>query len=174
MITCPNCKAQLLEGAFFCEECGSEIIPVDRLATQSIRRMSTNNLRFAHIAAHPGEMPAVPQADAQGFVPSLHLVDAGQVIHLDSKYEYTLGRAAEGQARRPDIDLSAFDAFGQGVSRIHAAIRISGQRVTIVDLGSSNGTRVNGQKINPHSEILLHHGDMLALGKLKIQFLVRK
>ncbi len=157
----------------YCEECGTQIVPVDRMATQSIRRVSTSSLRSSLAAAYPGELPAGPSSVAN-LAPSLYLVDAGEVILLEGQNEFVLGRAVEGQARRPDIDLSPFGAFSQGVSRLHAAVRVAGPRVSILDLGSSNGTRINGQKLNPHAEFTLHHGDMIALGKLKIQFLVRK
>jgi pSer/pThr/pTyr-binding forkhead associated (FHA) protein len=43
----------------------------------------------------------------------------------------------------------------------------------VMDLGSSNGTYLNGRRINPHVEESLSHGDIVALGKLKIQVLLR-
>ncbi len=43
-----------------------------------------------------------------------------------------------------------------------------------MDLGSSNGTRVNGQKIVPHVDYPVKHGDIIALGKLKIQLIIHK
>jgi pSer/pThr/pTyr-binding forkhead associated (FHA) protein len=45
--------------------------------------------------------------------------------------------------------------------------------VLVMDLGSSNGTYLNGRRLNPHVEEPLNHGDILALGKLKIQILLR-
>ena len=43
----------------------------------------------------------------------------------------------------------------------------------VMDLGSSNGTYLNGRRLNPHTEESLKHGDVVALGKLKIQVLLR-
>ena len=54
----------------------------------------------------------------------------------------------------------------KGCPGLHAALKIHNQRVVITDLGSSNGTRVNGQKIVPHVDYPLNHGDMIALGKI--------
>jgi len=85
-----------------------------------------------------------------------------------------MGRVAEGQPILPDVDLSPYEAYSQGVSRLHAALKVINQRVVIMDLGSSNGTRVNGQKIVPNVDYPLNHGDMIALGKLKIQVLIRR
>ncbi len=105
---------------------------------------------------------------------SLHLVDSGKVMHLAGRNEFTFGRVTEGQPILPDVDLSMYEAYSQGVSRLHASIKIAGQRVVIMDLGSSNGTRVNGQKIIPHVDYPLSHGDIVALGKLKFQVLITR
>jgi pSer/pThr/pTyr-binding forkhead associated (FHA) protein len=53
-------------------------------------------------------------------------------------------------------------------------LKLNNQRIFITDLGSSNGTRVNGQKIMPNVDYPLNHGDVIALGKFKIQVLIRK
>mgnify|MGYP003334063852 CR=1 FL=1 len=37
----------------------------------------------------------------------------------------------------------------------------------------TNGTYLNGRRLNPHTEEELKHGDVVALGKLKIQVLLR-
>jgi len=103
---------------------------------------------------------------------SLHLVDSGKVIHLNDRNDFTLGRAIEGQSILPDVDLSPFDAFSQGVSRMHSALRIVNGDVYLMDLGSSNGTKINSQKIVPHVEYSINHGDLVVLGKLKIQILL--
>jgi pSer/pThr/pTyr-binding forkhead associated (FHA) protein len=73
----------------------------------------------------------------------------------------------------PDIDLTPYQAYASGVSRLHAVVKRDSDRVLVMDLGSSNGTYVNGRRINPHVEETLNHGDILALGKLKIQVLLR-
>ncbi|MEA4909843.1 MAG: FHA domain-containing protein [Chloroflexi bacterium] len=95
-------------------------------------------------------------------------------MNLVGRTEFTLGRVGERQPILPDIDLSPYDAYVQGVSRLHALLKISDQVVIVTDLGSSNGTRVNGQKILPHIDYPLNHGDVVALGKLKIQILIHK
>ena len=46
--------------------------------------------------------------------------------------------------------------------------------VIVTDLGSSNGTRVNGQKIVPHVEYPINHGDTVAIGKLKLKILIHR
>ncbi|HNR47531.1 MAG TPA: FHA domain-containing protein [Anaerolineaceae bacterium] len=167
MIICPNCHHHELPGAMFCSECGAQINLADTLTTQSIRPST------ADLPGAPAEAAPIPPVSGMGdAIVSLHILEAGKVIPLEGRTEFTLGRAAEGQPILPDIDLSSYDAYTLGVSRLHAAIKIIGQRVVMVDLGSSNGTRVNGQKIIPNGDFPLSHGDMLSLGKLKIQVLI--
>jgi len=53
------------------------------------------------------------------------------------------------------------------VSKRHAILRISGDGGSITDLGSSNGTRLNGQPIKTGA---LHDGDHLEIGTEKLVF----
>src|SRR5262249_21245706 len=48
-------------------------------------------------------------------------------------------------------------------SRNHFRVEKAGDRFKVVDLGSTNGTRLNGQKIQ--GEVFLRNGDTLALGR---------
>ncbi len=117
-------------------------------------------------------LPPARPAVVQDVAIALHIVETGQMIALENGTEFTLGRL-DGAAR-PEIDLSPFDAFKKGVSRLHASIRVEdNQTVKLVDLGSTNGTWVNGSKIEPHIPVTLHHGDVIALGKLIVQALIR-
>lgn len=68
----------------------------------------------------------------------------------------TIGRA-------PDNDLVLADAR---VSRHHAQISGRAGRLVLVDLGSTNGTIVNGARV---TEIVLGFGDKVALGTTRIE-----
>jgi len=48
------------------------------------------------------------------------------------------------------------------ISSRHARLKRSGDRILLEDLGSSNGTFVNGQRINEPTEV--HAGDLISLG----------
>lgn len=172
MILCPNCHHQEVTGALFCSECGAQLVSSERMATQSIPR-NTAEISASPLESVQADVKTV-QTTASEAVVSLYLVDSGQIIHLAGRTEFTLGRVADNQPILPDVDFSPFEAYAQGVSRLHASLKIINQRVVITDLGSSNGTRVNGQKIMPHIDYLLNHGDVVALGKLKIQVLIRR
>lgn len=87
--------------------------------------------------------------------------------------EFTLGRVNEGQPIVPDIDLTPYKAYESGVSRMHASIKVEEDQVSITDLGSANGTRINGRQITAQIPYPIKHGDILTLGKFKIQILMQ-
>lgn len=166
MIICPNCQHKNVAGAMFCAECGAQLDGVETLVTQAITD--------EQIAEERKKTPRTDAAStpANSWI-SLHLMDSGKILPLASRNEFTLGRLSEGQPIMPDIDLTPYQAYASGVSRLHAVVKRESDRVLVMDLGSSNGTYVNGRRINPHVEESLNHGDILALGKLKIQVLLR-
>lgn len=173
MIVCPNCQNQEYEGALFCSECGSRLAPVDLKNTQTLSGFGNTGL----ISPLPQSVEFIESAESEQsgeFQVSVHLIESGQVLNLSGRSEFTLGRVAEGQPILPDVDLSPYEAYGQGVSRLHAALKIPGGKLAVTDLGSSNGTRVNGQKIVPHVDYPINHGDIITLGKLRLQVLLGK
>ncbi|WP_392532799.1 FHA domain-containing protein [Nostoc sp. C117] len=73
----------------------------------------------------------------------------------------------------PDIDISGLPD-SDVASRIHAKIWVNGDEYHITDLGSSNGTYVNGAKLQPQVFSPLHPGDRVCLGQGdKITFMFR-
>src|SRR5215216_6364791 len=82
----------------------------------------------------------------------------GQVYNLD-QFPITLGRDPANQL---SID-------GAGVSRRHAQLNLSGDALVLEDLGSSNGTYVNGERLTGARS--LRAGDRLNLGQ-NIEFLL--
>lgn len=63
--------------------------------------------------------------------------------------------------RRPDSGLILADA---SVSGRHAELRVSGENIEVVDVGSTNGTRIDGHKIETAH---LSHGDSVVFGNVK-------
>lgn len=165
MIICSNCQHENVSGAVFCAECGAQLEGVETITTHSI----TDEEIAKELS---GKRPEPPPSPLTSWI-SLHLMDSGKILPLASRNEFTLGRLSEGQPIMPDIDLTPYQAYASGVSRLHAVIKRDGGRVFIMDLGSSNGTYLNGRRINPHVEEDLKHGDVVALGQLKIQILLR-
>ncbi len=167
MTICLNCKSTNMPGTLFCIECGAQLLYGENLVTQNI---STSNL---HDIDEEQNQPAVSPRMEMITWASLHLLDTGQVFPLVDRNEFTLGRISDGQPIMPDIDFSAFKAYANGVSRLHAVLKRIGSRIVIMDLGSANGTYLNGRRLSPNLEHGLNHGDIISLGKLKIQILLK-
>jgi len=73
--------------------------------------------------------------------------------------DITIGRALDN-----DVVLDSND-----VSRHHVRIEPAGTLLRLIDLGSTNGTRVNGRRVSEH---LLRNGDMVELGSTQMLFRV--
>jgi hypothetical protein len=67
--------------------------------------------------------------------------------------------------RLPECDIALTDA---NVSRRHAEFRASGRNFVVADLGSTNGTKVNGTRIE--GEQILRDGDTISFGGTHIRF----
>jgi hypothetical protein len=83
-----------------------------------------------------------------------------------------LGRASEAEDYQPDFDMTFYDE-GDYVSRRHARITKGRGGYFISDLGSSNGTTVNGQSLVPYRAHPLRNGDRIKVGLVAIQFWLR-
>lgn len=81
---------------------------------------------------------------------------------------YVIGRSDDGTSYLPDIDLAAFGAREQGISRRHAALVRYHNTVHIIDLGSVNGTYLNGRRLVPEMPLPINIGDSLRLGNLHL------
>lgn len=167
MIVCSNCKHGNMTGAMFCAECGALLADKDSRITQTL---STDKYKTVNKKSSDDLYQQFGGRDTWG---SLHLIDTGQVLPLSQRNEFTMGRISAGQPVMPDIDLSPYQAYDAGVSRLHAVIKRDGARIIFMDLGSANGTYVNGKRLSPNVEQIIHHRDIVALGKMRIQILVK-
>lgn len=106
-------------------------------------------------------MTAPPETPA-----TLTLLDAldaqktnGHRWQLNGNTTFTLGRVA-------NIDITLPFSW---VSRKHAMIqREENGRFNLIDLGSSNGTFINGRKI--HTPVTLQNGDCIGIGSTRLLF----
>jgi hypothetical protein len=87
-------------------------------------------------------------------------------LGLDVRQELVIGRADTGDKSSPGLDLTPYLAADQGVSRQHAVLVPMNDGLCIADLGSKNGTWVNGQFLEPGRRHQLAPGDRVELGLL--------
>ena len=85
----------------------------------------------------------------------------GKMIPLNTK-KFLVGREQDCHLR-PNSDL---------VSRHHCVFSIDDYAIRLRDLGSTNGTRVNGT--NLRGEVILKSGDRVSIGKLDLEVVIRQ
>lgn len=111
-------------------------------------------------AERPAPRPAAPLALPPDQKLSLAVIagpDAGRMFVIE-KPRVLLGRE--------DVDVALDDPE---ISRQHAAIEVSGDRVTVVDLGSANGTHVGDE---PVDEALLENQGEFTIGASTLMLIV--
>jgi pSer/pThr/pTyr-binding forkhead associated (FHA) protein len=103
------------------------------------------------LSAVPGEAPA--EIPTNGTAPRL-------VASGDGGREHPLNPGPNSVGRE-NTDIVVLDAT---VSRRHATITLEDGTATVVDLGSTNGTRVAGQPVPPNEPRPLYDGDEIQFG----------
>ncbi|HYZ97936.1 MAG TPA: DUF3662 and FHA domain-containing protein [Acidimicrobiales bacterium] len=88
---------------------------------------------------------------------------AGSLV-LPTGERFTLSEHPITIGRRPESNIVLADP---NVSRNHAEIRPQGDGFLLTDLGSTNGTKVNGVRVQQHQ---LDDGDELTFGNTRLRF----
>ena len=88
---------------------------------------------------------------------------AGSLV-LPTGDRFTLAQHPISVGRRPESNIVLADP---NVSRDHAEIRPQGDGFMLIDLGSTNGSKVNGVRV---AQRLLQDGDEISFGNTKMRF----
>ena len=99
----------------------------------------------------------------------LHIAGAPEPVRIKLTRPIALGRAENEEAANIDINLMPYKAVEKGVSRRHLTLELVQETVSLTDLGSTNGTFLNGQKLQPFQRRIVRDGDEIRLGKLSIR-----
>jgi pSer/pThr/pTyr-binding forkhead associated (FHA) protein len=91
-------------------------------------------------------------------------------IATEGRTELIIGRAYKDT--KPDIDLAPYGGNQAGVSRQHSRLVCRDNQWSVEDLGSTNGTYVNGKKVAPHQSKKIKSGDVIRCGQIELQFTV--
>jgi CheY-like chemotaxis protein len=105
------------------------------------------------------------------WVLEFRVVGTASTIQVRVSEMMTIGRADPDRDITPDINLSPYSAHMLGVSRKHAMISARDNSITIKDLDSANGTRLNGFALKPNMPYRLRHGDEITFGRMTVQVL---
>ncbi len=157
-VNCPHCGKTNQRHEVFCYSCGQLLEPV----------------KGAYDTRVLGEATSTP-LDSEHFGTDSVLVlrvrgstENYETRPQNSDHEIIIGRSSKGSVLAPDIDLTNKQASDLGVSRLHLSIRFDKEHEAILvsDLGSANGSYINGQRMMAKEVRVLRHGDELRLGKL--------
>src|SRR6185369_4516362 len=117
----------------------------------------------APVSAPPAPTPAAPVAIAQNL--ALRIVASGQVLLLEpERSEFLVGRPDPVTGIQPEINLGPFDTM-RTLSRRHAKILKEGGLYFVrEEVGTTNGTFVNGERIKTGAAVPLKPGNRLRFG----------
>ncbi len=146
---CEACGHSNDAGSRFCSSCGRPLSQAEEVNTEVLETL---------VADSEGLNLDNPLAGAALIVASGH--QAGTRYAVTSEV-VTVGR-------HPDSDIFLDDIT---VSRHHVELTASSAGYDIKDVGSLNGTYLNGQRLED-SEVFLTNGDELQIGKFKLLYLV--
>ena len=123
------------------------------------RRPSTQ----APTSRQPRAYPAPPAPYASPYAYPAPVDRPTPALELDGR-RIPLTRAVTVLGRAADVDVPLDDA---GVSRRHAEIHVTDDRYRVVDLGSTNGTFVDGERVTAGE---LRDGSTITVGRSRLVF----
>jgi FHA domain len=142
---CPVCNVTRATGNF-CEACGYNYL-TGKPAELSVDAKQWQIAISIESSSQTSDSPAPPARPTQ-------LVD----LAIGS---YLIGRTSQKRAISPEISLD----FDDAVSHRHAVLEMRADRSLILrDIGSANGTSLNGHEIPLTRDIPLQDGDTVTLG----------
>ena len=111
----------------------------------------------------PPGSPAQISSQPTPPVTPLHTARQARLISSDGRqFAVAIGSTVIGRGEGAQVRLADV-----GISRQHARLDYDGTRMVLTDLGSTNGTTVNGNRITAAA---LQHGDVIQLGTTTLTF----
>ncbi len=146
-----------------------------RMMRKLVRRLRETTRMLEEAVGHEVdlEVSGITEGPRAAPDPSVRLVEvsSGTAFPLVDTRETTIGRSDPVTSIHPDIDLSTVDPK-RSVSRRHARLRREedGSFSVIEDVGTMNGTFVNGVRLSTGRPYPIGSGDTLILGTVRCQF----
>ncbi len=162
MSRCPECGEPHMDGALFCVECGAYLL-IEEDSDMTVE-VATPEVVGAEASTRPLDYRLGFGIKADRIV--FAIPSSGRRLEVDLGQTIAIGRVDTRQGIWPEVDLTLDEGAEKGVSRKHALVRSSDEGVVLVDLGSTNGTRVNDRRLPPERPHLLKDGDTVRFGNL--------
>ena len=188
LVKCPKCKCDIESDSYFCDQCGAELYICTKCRTFGRGKRCTQcGTELVKASEFKGEainpLPATASVPAQA--PSMPIqthtspgektirpgapVSSLQPGHLVCPlYGIRLGLDTGVIIGRRGHYASVFGVFAD-VSGNHARIDQNGNEWTVTDLGSTNGTFLNGQALQPNVPQPIHIGDTIRFSTVEFK-----
>jgi pSer/pThr/pTyr-binding forkhead associated (FHA) protein len=167
VIQCQVCQITYVTNTIFCPECGQYLLSGEQIATDPIE---VEQVRWQ------GEADDCQIRDMERPLtgPVTICLRIGQdekvrVLEISLVKPIRLGRSDPMEDIFPEVDLTDDRGKEYGVSREHACIFQRDNVVEVEDLGSTNGTLLNGERLAPYISRSMKDGDQIQMGKLMIE-----
>jgi FHA domain len=152
------------ENELYATQVGNSLIPSVASCHCCGHRMTPGDLYRLYF----GERPPSTEFGASKLI--IATADSEEHYPLAADGEMIIGRIDPHRGIRPEIDLSKHDPASR-VSRRHARITVRGSLFFVEDLGSANGTVINGSmRLTPQEPYLLANGDVIQIGETTLKF----
>lgn len=181
LVKCPKCRCDIESDSFFCDQCGAElyICPQCKVFGRGKRctQCGTELVKaseFQGEAIEPQAQQAQGQGQAQDQATQRPANGQGQSQsqnpgHLVAPmYHIRLGLESGVIIGRRGSYAFVFAPFGD-VSGNHARIDKNGDTWTVTDIGSTNGTFVNGTQLQPNVPQAIQIGDTIRFSTLEFK-----
>lgn len=157
-----ECKLLKIDRSMF-----AEVIRHNPEIAIRIMRGLSHRLRSATTAK--ADIKPVIVAAAGTTIPKI-VTASGITFEVYPKGDTTIGRLDPSTGLKPDIDLRDADT-DRSISRRHAKIIGDGTKwVVVEEVGTSNGTFVNGNRLTTGQKVAIKDGDEIVFGRLKTTF----
>ncbi len=154
MVICSNCGHQNLEGSLFCGQCGVALTSI----SVGTKKLGTDELEAG------GD-----KLDAEHII-FLHVMGHDDPITVQVNVQIVLGRISdEAGGDKAHLNLDGYGAESLGISRRHALLSRDEIRLHLSDLGSTNGTFLNGQRVGENAYAVVRDGDEIRLGQMTMR-----
>jgi hypothetical protein len=193
---CPTCAHRNRPGTLLCDNCGTNLTTGQQAALGTRDLRDPESVEKPATGKLPGDKPATDKQTVGAVAPAspVSRLDSAEVrairtagtgvfedamvlrIEIEGgaapitlkpeAKDMILGRRDPTTGATPEVDLTPYAGYRMGVSRNHASLKLTDNQLNLWDLGSSNGTFLNGSRLSPHRPYPVRDGDEIRLGQM--------
>lgn len=167
MITCPRCQYRNGDAETLCIRCHFVLTPNKNAKT-------TTSINFDDYKSTDAQARFILPAPKEAIVRQVQLIIKfgnafNKQVSIKPGDKIVLGRVAQVSQNVTTVNLSDIGAWELGVSRMHTMLTLSDTDLYVTDLGTVNGTWIDGRRLPAYSPRKIEDGMVLRLGALKIE-----